>query len=229
MTECFVAPIAVTQASRAVIAVASAARATALATGVPPTVFTAARAVAADRSAAVVAAHRLLGRRDIPTIPATRTLPVIERDVGAACVVGLQDLANEHEEVVDPALLKCPADSQAALSFAKRLILHVWMRHAAVVCCGSRLQSSDAVGMSSAEFGKFERNLETSQLDAVQCGGQSHGRKRSLTLVVANLVKLLVQGCNFTPNVSQRWRSGVQQPSIYGASQLAQLLDRLPE
>ena len=229
MTECFVAPIAVTQASRAVIAVASAARATALATGVPPTVFTAARAVAADRSAAVVAAHRLLGRRDIPTIPATRTLPVIERDVGAACVVGFQDLANEHEEVVDPALLKCPADSQAALSFAKRLILHVWMRHAAVGCCGSRLQSSDAVGMSSAEIGKLKRNLETSQLDAVQCDGRSHGRKRLLAGIVANLIKLLGQRRNFTPNVSQRRRLGVCLLSINGASQLTQLINHLPE
>ena len=166
----------------------------------------------------MVAAHRLFSRCDAPTITATGTLPVVERDIRTARVIGLQNLANEHEEVVNAALLKCPANSQATFSFAEQVVLHMRVRHAAVGFCWAGIQSDNTVGMSGSELRYLERDLETSQLDTVQCDGWSYYRKHSLARIVANLVKLLGKRSNLAPYVSERRRFGVFLQRINGAS-----------
>lgn len=67
---------------------------------------------------------------------AGEAVPFAEGDIGAAGVIGVQDLRNDLEEIVKPTFAECSANRENALAFAKAVVPDMRMRH--VLITGGR-------------------------------------------------------------------------------------------
>jgi hypothetical protein len=137
--------------------------------------FIAATAVtAAFVAKAITAEFAIIGVfpvHDIPAAVTCDTLPVGERHVGTVRVVGVQNIVDHAEEIIQPALFKCCPDSCCAISFTDSFITD--MRVCYIFGCGRRMRIEGfAVIHSSAvqvsELVQFKHNPEWPEVHIVE-------------------------------------------------------------
>ena len=135
----------------------------------PATAAAAGRTVAAKVVVASTAVGRVIDRSPPPAVVALSPLPLTERDVGAAGVVGLENLSNQDEEVVQPPFLDRCADRSTPLSLAQRAILDVRVDHVRIAAGGTGSASShNLIGLAASQFVDRQDDLEWSQRHAFQ-------------------------------------------------------------
>ena len=76
------------------------------------------------------------------TVP---SLPAIEGDIGAAAVVGVEDLPHDEKEIRQPSLLQGFADRRASFSFTQHLIFDVRVGHAITTVWRLRITGDNLV------------------------------------------------------------------------------------
>lgn len=91
------------------------------------------RTVTAKGILAAVASAVAVARHDVATVLAGRAVPAAELDMGAAGVVGLQDLAHERKKVEQSSLGQGPANRSRALPLAEQTISNMGVSDVFVV------------------------------------------------------------------------------------------------
>ena len=69
----------------------------------------------------------LVFRSVVSAFAAFHAVPLLQRDIGTCCVVGLKRLVNDREEIVETPIGKCLSDRPMSIALAKRIIAHVWV------------------------------------------------------------------------------------------------------
>ena len=116
-----------------------------------PTVLAGDCTAATERRVAVMTIVAVVFIHGTAAIRARDALPVVQFHIGAAPAVGMEQLGNQNEEVMQAALSQGCPDGRAAFSFAKLFILDVGMGD--VVASGRRVwvQRHDAIGGCGAQ------------------------------------------------------------------------------
>jgi hypothetical protein len=109
-------------------------------------------------------------------------------------VVGGQDLANEDEEVVEPAGAECGFDSDCPLALAEVIILDVRMRHVLAVPRVVRLLGMAAIAVRIADLLPEEHDPKCAQLDAFQLHVGRYGADRMGFEIDLDVFELVFQG-----------------------------------
>ena len=122
------------------------------------------------------------------TVP---SLPTIECDVGAAAVVGIEDLPHDQEEIRQPSLLQRVADGRASFSFTQRLIFDVRMRHVITTAWRLRIAGDNLVVQWCVR--EMQPDLERSQKHLFQFDRIGHGGEMSPAEIAADLGELVVE------------------------------------
>ena len=146
-------------------------------------------------------------------------MPIGQRDVGTAGVVGPQQTGHDYEKVVEPPLPQCVPDGQVAVAFAKRFILHMGMCHAVVGSRRNRIECRDAIvpGVTVAQIVPGKLNLKPSQIDFFKFDGLGCYRNLPRLEINSNLRELFIQGSQIVINVTQvadRWGLSVIKDSL---------------
>jgi hypothetical protein len=143
--------------------------------------FTASLAVAA-----VVFAHRLAA------IGARRLVPIAQVDKGVAGRVGVQDLIDQQEQVIEPPALKGEVDRPRAVPFAEPLILDVRMRRVGVSTGRIRIEGHEAVRPLVVGREPLEADLKPTEQCTVQLDRLGRHPKLFSTFV-AHLAEFVLQ------------------------------------
>jgi hypothetical protein len=102
------------------------------------------------------------------TVRALGAVPVFEVHVGAAWVVGFQDLPDENEEIEQPAFAEGLADGDASVTLAQGVALDMRMRCVAVRFCRVALNGHDFIGATVAEIPPVQHDLERPECDSFE-------------------------------------------------------------
>jgi hypothetical protein len=130
----------------------------------------------------------LSGRR--AAVAAGHTQPVRELDVGAARVVGFQDLAYQEKEVQQAALLERRANRDFPFAFAERIALDMRMRNRIVRRRSIGLESMNLVGVSRAEPRPREADLKRTEFHSFQADRVGDGRQVPFPQIYLDLSEL---------------------------------------
>jgi len=101
----------------------------------------------------------------VSTVIARCSVPVLERNVRAIRVVGIEDAPYHREEIAQPALFQGRRYRYSAITLAEPLAAYMWMSHIVVSACRVWIQGNYTVGTISVELSepaKIQSNLERS-------------------------------------------------------------------
>src|ERR1700733_764547 len=153
-----------------------------------------AEAVVAQAVATSIARVPFLIGHYVATIAAGAAIPLRERHVGAAGVVGLEDLAHELEEVEQATAPEGVVDSLAAIALAELLAFDVGMRGVARLLRRVRLQGNDTVSPSVTDPVPVQADLEGSEVDVLQDNGFCGNSHRAVRPVDRDPLEFILQG-----------------------------------
>jgi hypothetical protein len=140
-----------------------------------------AEAVVAQPVATAVAGVLVLLGDDVAAIAAGAAVPLRERYIGAAGVVGLEDSAHELEEVEEPTAAEGALNGLAAIPLAKLLAFDVGVCRVARLPGRIRIEGDDAVSPPVTNPVPVQADLEGPEIDVLQDNrfcGHSHGAVR---------------------------------------------------
>lgn len=136
-------------------------------------------------------------------------MPLLQADVSTSRVVGLEDLADEQEEVEQPPFSKCLPNWCAAVPFTQLVALHVWMRGVATGRGWIGIQGDYLVGQGTAQEVPVEFNLESAEGDALQDDLFGDDRQHAPLQVELDFIELFVQGEQVAEDITLRRDSGI--------------------
>ena len=132
-------------------------------------------------------------------------MPIGQRDVGTAGVVGPQQIGHDHEEIVEPPLPQCVQDWQVAIAFAKRFFLHMGMRHTVVGSRRNRIECHDAIvsGMTVTQIIPGELYLKSPKVNAFKFDGLGRYRNLPRLEINPNILEFVIQRSEVIVNVTE--------------------------
>ena len=88
--------------------------------------------------------------------------------MGTGVVVGFENLADEHEEIEQPAAREGGLDGRRTVAFAKPMAANVRMRHIVPARRTMRLLGDHFVGLRLANAVPVQNNPERTQVDPIE-------------------------------------------------------------
>lgn len=156
---------------------------------------TATYALVTDVIMALGAAILVVVVGDLPSaIGAADPVPTVKLDIGTSCVVGLQRLADDREEVEQPSLLERFTDRQIGLSLAQSLAIDVRMGDVRTAGGLLGVGGHDAIGVGQPDSLPIQLDPKRPQIHPLQDNGFGGGRDASLLEVDFDFVKLVLNG-----------------------------------
>lgn len=177
--------------------IAAVASATAFGTAIVVALGATEGTVVAGRATAAIAGAEVVLVDRVAAIGTTASRPLVKPDVGAARVVGLQDLGHEQEEVAEPALLQRRANRGLAVPFAQRLALDMRMRNVVMTVRHVRFKRNDVIHPRLIELIPMQHNSERAKVSVFQSDRIGHEGDRVLLQVAIELAELGLQGIEF--------------------------------
>ena len=95
-------------------------------------------------------------------------MPIVDADVGAGRGGSAEDLSDDQEEVVEPALLQGSFDRNSAIALAERVVLNVRMSRFRVSTGRIRFECHNSVGRGIAKPVAFQHDLERAEVEVVK-------------------------------------------------------------
>ena len=160
-------------------------------------------AAVAHRGLALLAVPAIISGHQGTAVAALDTVPIFQRHIWAAGVVGPQQVGDDHEEVEQTALGQRLRDRPATIALTDGFVLHMRMRHALVGGRRMRGGSDHAVivSMVCSRSIQFQPNLEGSQIDALEFNRLGRYGNRPLATIHRDLIEFLLQGFQVGMNI----------------------------
>jgi hypothetical protein len=167
------------------------------------------RTVVAEVRPAFVAAISVVLIHQPPAVPALDPVPLLQADISAGRVVGLEDLADEQEEVEQPPFSKRPPNRRTAVTFAELVALDVWMGSVGIGRRRIGIQGDHLVGQGTAQKVPVEPDLESAEGDALQDDSVGDDRQHAPLEADPDFVELLVKSEQVAEDVTLLGDSGI--------------------
>ena len=150
-----------------------------------------AQAFAAEQVAAAVACVLVIVADNVSAVGAGAAVPIRERDVGTAGVVGVEDPAHDLEEVEQPSCSEGSIDGDSSVSFAELFSLDVRVRGLARFPRGVGFACDDLVGTSLADPVPVQPDLERPEVDLLEDDRLRRDRKRLIRPIDRDALKFI--------------------------------------
>ncbi len=151
------------------------------------------QAISAHIRFAPLTATGFTGLRNTAAVDARAPRPVLQRHIGARCVVRLEHLPHDHKEIKQPPFLERRANGRLTISFAKPAIVDVRMGDTAVARSGMGVDGFDGIRREVAQLRPVESNLKPTQKHAFQRDRIGHDPQPLLLQVEACFAELVFQ------------------------------------
>ena len=139
-------------------------------------------------------------------IAAVGTMPVFETDVGAARVVGAEDLSNEQKEIQQSSLAECRANCCSPLSFTELSCLDMGMRYIDVGRGWVRIDGRNLIGLMFVQAAQVEDDLEAPEFDSFQRHLLRDNGNRGLLEIAFDFTELVLQRGEVTKDFAWQGR-----------------------